>query len=94
MQGCDMRRLFVSISCGALIELGHIGRSEKRPGLLWGSHGGPLGPSWAVVRPLGPSWGSFGPSWGRFRRLEGLLGLFWDSREAVSGPSGRHRGPA
>ena len=62
MQGCDMRRLFVSISSGTLLELAHIGRSEKRPGLLWGSHGGPLGPSWAVVRPLGPSWGSLGPS--------------------------------
>ena len=68
-------------------------RSENRPGLLWGSHGGPLGPSWAVVRPLGPSWGSLGPSWGPLRRPEGLLGPFWGSREAVLGLSGRHRGP-
>ena len=58
------------------------------------SPGDPPGPLWAVLKPLGPSWGSLGLSWGRLRRPEGFLGPFWGSREAVLGPSGRHHGPA
>ena len=59
-EGCHMRRL----SPPFLEELSSssYGPSEGCLGLLWGSLEGPSGSSEAVLRPLGPSWGSFGLS--------------------------------
>ena len=102
MEGCDMRRLFVSIPREALINVAHMGGLRT----VRGSHGSHLGPFWAVVRPLGPSWGSLGPFWdptvfllggvsrGNFEAVERPLRASWVPREALLGQGEALLGPS